>query len=331
MKKERGITLVALVITIIILIILAGISINTLIGESGIITKAKQAKQNIILAGEAESLQLNQLYYELETGGELTENEESAKKDEIIENLQKELADISEKTNATADKILKDYVAYSKGELIRGLMEDNGELNGSLNCGESYIIPAGYTSGGTIVANSLESQTMATATADNLSEGVTAWVNGIKITGNGKDVDNSYESSKLYLYKAGDQYTTITGGWKSFVNYGSGGVAKFETNKIVLSGNADGNNQIAVSTNNKINVAGYNYFCVKTLTEKGFNMGSCSVNTGTNIVAGGYYYASVSEGNVDGIILRCPLKNDSYIVINVVGKTIEIGEVWLEK
>ena len=186
MRRETGITIIALVITIIILIILAGISISNMIGENGIITKAKEAKRNMILAGEAEALQLNQLYYELETGGELTENEESAKKDEIIENLQKELADISEKTNATADKILKDYVAYSKGELIRGLMEDNGELNGSLNCGESYIIPTGYTSGGEIIANSLESQTQATATEGDITEGVTAWVNGTKITGNRK-------------------------------------------------------------------------------------------------------------------------------------------------
>ncbi|MFR5190657.1 MAG: prepilin-type N-terminal cleavage/methylation domain-containing protein, partial [Clostridia bacterium] len=50
MKKEKGVTLVALVITMIILIILAGISINTLVGDDGIITKAKQAKQNILLA-----------------------------------------------------------------------------------------------------------------------------------------------------------------------------------------------------------------------------------------------------------------------------------------
>ena len=40
---EKGITLVALVITIIVLIILAGISINLVLGENGIIKKAKEA------------------------------------------------------------------------------------------------------------------------------------------------------------------------------------------------------------------------------------------------------------------------------------------------
>ena len=42
-KNAKGITLIALVITIIILLILAGISIAFLNGENGIITKSKLA------------------------------------------------------------------------------------------------------------------------------------------------------------------------------------------------------------------------------------------------------------------------------------------------
>ena len=81
MKTQKGITLVTLVITIIVLIILAGISINTLVGKDGIITKAQQAKENTILAQEEEEKQLNQLYYELENAGKITESG-----DEIILN-----------------------------------------------------------------------------------------------------------------------------------------------------------------------------------------------------------------------------------------------------
>ena len=44
MKREKGITLIALVITIIVLLILAGISIATLTGENGLVTKANTAK-----------------------------------------------------------------------------------------------------------------------------------------------------------------------------------------------------------------------------------------------------------------------------------------------
>ena len=54
MKKEtNGITLIALVVTIVVLLILAGVSINMVLGQNGIVTKAKdardkteQAKQN---------------------------------------------------------------------------------------------------------------------------------------------------------------------------------------------------------------------------------------------------------------------------------------------
>ena len=52
-NKNQGITLIALVITIVVLLILAGVSINMVLGENGIVTKAKdasdktkQAKQN---------------------------------------------------------------------------------------------------------------------------------------------------------------------------------------------------------------------------------------------------------------------------------------------
>lgn len=39
MKNQKGITIITLVVTIIILIILAGVSINMLFGERGIITR----------------------------------------------------------------------------------------------------------------------------------------------------------------------------------------------------------------------------------------------------------------------------------------------------
>ena len=44
-KKEKGVTLIALVVTIIVLIILAGISINLVFGQLGVVTKSKEAKE----------------------------------------------------------------------------------------------------------------------------------------------------------------------------------------------------------------------------------------------------------------------------------------------
>ena len=54
LKTQKGITLIALVITIIVLIILAGITISMLIGENGIIERAKEAKQNTQIAQKEE-------------------------------------------------------------------------------------------------------------------------------------------------------------------------------------------------------------------------------------------------------------------------------------
>ena len=58
MKKNQGITLIALVVTIIVLIILAGVSISLVLGENGIITKATEAKEKNEKAADKESISL---------------------------------------------------------------------------------------------------------------------------------------------------------------------------------------------------------------------------------------------------------------------------------
>ena len=79
MRKQRGISLVALVVTIVVLIILAGISISLLLGDNGIITKAKMAKENMEIAKVEEEKELNELYEQIETKSEtLTENNENS-------------------------------------------------------------------------------------------------------------------------------------------------------------------------------------------------------------------------------------------------------------
>ena len=66
LKNNKGITLIALVVTIIILTILAGVSINLIIGDNGIITIAKRAKENIEITKIEEETELNELYTQLE-------------------------------------------------------------------------------------------------------------------------------------------------------------------------------------------------------------------------------------------------------------------------
>ena len=81
-RKEKGITLIALVISIIVLLILAGVSIAMLTGDNGILTQAQNAKNKTEEAEEMEKIQLSVNEAQLGNSGyqELTE-----------ENLQKEI------------------------------------------------------------------------------------------------------------------------------------------------------------------------------------------------------------------------------------------------
>ena len=60
MRKQKGITLIALIITIVILIILATISINIIFGNEGLIKRAEQAKELHEQGASGESEMLNQ-------------------------------------------------------------------------------------------------------------------------------------------------------------------------------------------------------------------------------------------------------------------------------
>ena len=60
-KKQTGITLIALVITIIVLLILAGVSIATLTGDNGILKQANQAKENNNSAAAREKVEVEAL------------------------------------------------------------------------------------------------------------------------------------------------------------------------------------------------------------------------------------------------------------------------------
>lgn len=60
-EKSKGITLISLIVTIIVLIILASVSIAMLTGENGIIKQANKAKEETIISTEKEAIQLTMI------------------------------------------------------------------------------------------------------------------------------------------------------------------------------------------------------------------------------------------------------------------------------
>ena len=121
LKESKGITLIALVITIIVLLILAGVVIATLTGDNGILGKANEAKIKSDIAEVKEQAQLdiaNWTAEQLKNGQDTTLNDEKVKN--IIESANQnntnkyysELTDTSIKTKKGNEILYSDL--YTK-------------------------------------------------------------------------------------------------------------------------------------------------------------------------------------------------------------------------
>ena len=103
MNKNKGITLVALVITIIVLLLLAGIAIASLGGENGIFAKVKQAKKA---------------------------NIESEMKEQLTMGLQE--LQIAKQGNATLDDVTQDWANEAILSDYSPVLQEDASLNGKL-------------------------------------------------------------------------------------------------------------------------------------------------------------------------------------------------------
>ena len=175
MKNQKGVTLVALVVTIIVLIILAGISINLILGDNGIITIAKRAKENIELAKIQEETELNELYYQLETEDS---NSENLPYDTMIKltEFKTSIANAIDEAGGIKPDISAETTVFANN--IKGIVKE-------------------------VTKN-------ATATSQDIAEGKTAWVNGEIILGNkqSKELTN-FVSMSLGEYIKGN-YTNVS-------------------------------------------------------------------------------------------------------------------------
>ena len=98
MKKEKGITLIALVITIIVLLILASVSIAMLTGDNGILTQAKKAKEETEKAAKEENAILNNIEDYMTTGGKY-DSEKGVNEPQIVSGMKKISFTLPEGTN----------------------------------------------------------------------------------------------------------------------------------------------------------------------------------------------------------------------------------------
>lgn len=110
-KQNKGITLIALVITIIVLLILAGISIATLTGENGILSKADTAKKQSEITDATEQAKLDISTYIAE---QIEQGKSTELNDSIIQSIltDKEYVDEAKDTSFISKKG-KHEISYS--------------------------------------------------------------------------------------------------------------------------------------------------------------------------------------------------------------------------
>ena len=179
-RNTKGITLIALVVTIIVLIILAGVSINLVFGNLGIVTKAKEAKRMQEQAELNEQIALGELSNEIDktingtgtptdsptgmpTIKELRDSGEFMKKETTAIDSDKNLIKIPQ-----GFKVAKDSgINVTEGVVIedKDVIKDIGN-----NRGNQYVwVPVGNgikKSGGTSVNITLGRYTFADGTND---------------------------------------------------------------------------------------------------------------------------------------------------------------------
>lgn len=193
-KREEGITLIALVITIIVLLILAGVTIATLTGENGILTKATEAQKNTGISTEKEEIAVAYNGARIEKQEDIT-----VTADDMNKQFEKN------NTNAEASGTIKVYFPDSERWYA---VDSSGKITGP------------YTNEGEIEESSVNIIVSKNPESEP-SSGVilkVEKVEGIEIDLNDIDISQLSEDLKKEFFKAMDlySYSLIGKNYKNF-------------------------------------------------------------------------------------------------------------------
>ena len=139
--NNKGITLIALVITIIVLLILAGVAIATLTGDNGVLTKAVTAKDRTTEAEAKEAVQLEAI-------GSIDETTGKFNKEDFKTNVKKNLGLTDSSIKENENKITVTYKGYDVT-----VDATTGKVTAVVKTGET--LPAGDYNTGTTVAEAI--------------------------------------------------------------------------------------------------------------------------------------------------------------------------------
>ena len=344
-KKEKGITLIALVITIIILIILAGISINLLLGKYGIINKAKTAQTTYQeqAAKEKLELELASLYADKQVNKDYNENEYLTKK-------------LSEKGFIVNGNvvIVEGYQfqidrSVPKIEIYLGKEENTENINigtaeqlinfrNNVNSGETY---EGKT---IILTNNIDLSSVCGANTENWVP-IGTQTNPFKGNFNGNnctinslyinDTDNNYQGLFGFVNSGTVKNIIVKGSVKG--GTGSAGIVAYIKDGIIDNcineANITHTNNYIYSENSKANITyiGGVSGLVEGTTQitNSFNKGEVtSYATGADYILGGGIAGWISENENGVIIQKC--SNSGKIQVKQINEStgyLQIGGI----
>lgn len=130
LRNGRGITLIALIITIIVLLILAGVSINAITGDSGVLNRANTAAEKHKMEQAKEKLNITLA----NAGGEKRLNYEYNQDEFLDDFIEKEIEDVS----ISGDIVIVDGYAFELDRSVPKIGKDLGK-RGELNIPEVIL------------------------------------------------------------------------------------------------------------------------------------------------------------------------------------------------
>ena len=322
MRNIKGITLIALIITIIILLILAGITITQLTG-SGLFGKAGLAKQKTryVSAKEIIDLRLMEIQVDCE------EKEEEYTINKIAEGM-KETKDI------TIEKYYNTETSKIKNEIEENLINLEGIVV-SVDKYSEYKFLIGEKRE---IAGVLEGEVTDTTSKEdfiNLEE-----FEEKAFSSNDTTATDNVE----YLYNKGNQYEEITGGWckASDIN-ASADIDNY--NYFDLDSKTMDGNMAIISTNKSIDITNYTKLKVEASAAKngdiiasknwGYTIGlNNPKQIGLKVPTDPHKYsAGLKQEEGEEIILEkdiTDIDGEYFIGISTTAFHIKIHKVWLE-
>ncbi len=129
MRKEKGVTLIALIVTIIIMIIIAAVAIASLTGENGIISTAQEAQVYNAYASAREQMNLSFMTVRSRIEFEVAKNStydarEEASEEELFKLVAQDYLDSEEFTFYLDNEASVIYILYTNTNIKSGLVDD---------------------------------------------------------------------------------------------------------------------------------------------------------------------------------------------------------------